>query len=253
MVKERVNLKKLIKCGLQIALLAVIFFETANYSRVVAAVNLDNAKEVVIDAPQRFKMASLDIEIDGKVETFLNGDVIYAFNHQKLKIIDSSLYSKYGPSYVNLVGLTNPAGKNPLDDRGVEFTGKDLISSWAINEEKSRFRIEIKKKKYISGIVYLEFVKPVIEYVEIFINSKKRILRDHDILTLNETDQFKVGKIKLNLPSSKQLDYKILKLNKSEKLATIDNSAVSEYKYYELVFTLENKVLITFPMKVRNK
>ena len=202
-------------------------------------------------APDRFKLASLSVEIDGVLKKYFEGETIYVTPDQKIKIAGASLMSKFRPSYINMVGLThNLPERNTLDDTGIEFESKDLLSVWALDEHSQVFKIDVRKKRYLSGQVFLKVMKPRIEYVELFVNGKSRIVRDQDILTFRSTDKFRVGKIKLNLPSTKNITYKVIKMEKQGRLAASIKTQ-GGYEYYELLFLYDKKPLITFPMRIK--
>lgn len=254
LVKESVKMRKNFYLQFKsISALKVIFLSFGlwgGHYRVASAKVSGNSH---VETPPRFKMASIDIEIEGEVKTYLNGDTIYAFPHQKLKILDAILYSKYGASYVNLVGYKNNREDKGIDDRGIFFSEKDMIKKWAINPEKTKYKIEIKKKNYLSGMVFLQFVEPEIEYVELHINDKRRIIRHGDMLDLFETDSFKMGKIKLNLPTSKGLKYRLTELKRQNQTASTEEFLAANGKFFELILTLKERPLMVIPMKVRSK
>ena len=209
----------------------------------------DNKGAVV---PKRFELAVLHIDIDGKGHNLFAGQTAYVLPGQKVTVKDAELKSHYKASYINVVGLTHSIpGQNSLDDRGVTFESGELLEKWAIGSGKDTFAIQVKKKSYLSGEVFLRVIKPQIDYVEVLINGKKRILRNQDILTLSRTDKFKVGFIKSNFENVSEVDYKLIPLHKSKQVAQLGGLS-SDYKYFELIFTFKNNILITFPMRVMN-
>ena len=201
---------------------------------------------------KKLNMSALTMNIDGVNYFYHNEDTIYVFPDQRIKIIGADLISERKPSFINLVGLVHGLpDKDAWDDRGYSFKPDELLKEWAVDSDGKLFKIDIKTSHYLSGRVYLKVVDPYIEWIEVYVNDKKRIIRDQDFLDFKKSDKFKVGRIKLNLDSSKDITYKTVKLDQKSSFESFEGGTVlPNYSYYELIFMYKSRKLASFPMRI---
>ena len=100
----------------------------------------------------------------------------------------------------------------------------------------------------ILGHVFLEKVEPRVEYIEFSINGQTRIFRDGDLIDVKSKDRFKLENVKLNLSSTANLTYKLVRLRKYSP--GLELPMGENYRYYELIVYYQDKTLLTFPMRV---
>lgn len=195
---------------------------------------------------------TISIEIDGVRNSHTLGSTVNVFPGQTIVVgnvsfLDQSMNQLVDA--VNVVGLVNPLSPRSVDDRGIAFTVGDLHKKWAINEKYSKYRVDVRSERTILGSLYIEIIPPRIEYIRFLINGNERIYRDGDLIDVKSSDKFSIKHIKLNLPSSKRLQYKLIELKKGES----GSMGKSDYRYFELVIYYMDKIVLTFPMRVWNE
>lgn len=192
---------------------------------------------------------AVSIKVDGISHSHAIGSTLNVFQGQTIIVEDVLMLDQSEGQLVdavNVVGLVNPNSPRSVDDRGIAFTVDDLHKKWAVNDKHSKYRIDVRSGRHILGSAYLEVIPPRIEYIRFLINGEERIYRDGDLIDVKSSDNFKIQNIKLNLPTSQRLQYKLIQLKKGELAIAEKNN----YRYYELVIYYIDKVLLTFPMRV---
>lgn len=214
------------------------------------------------------RLGDLKVDIGGSLQSYFHGQLIYLLPTQSAKIVSAQLKSGESAMNINLVGFRGREAGGINSDVGVEFTSEDLIEKWSLDERNSLYKIEIKGKDKVSGLVFLKLVRPVFEYAEVFINGKRSIIRDQTLLTLNSSDNLRIGMIKTNIYDHDKISYKIVKLiEDNEPKSTYASNANGlgmpalepgkpgnpEFEYFKLVFFLQKFPLATFPLRISQK
>lgn len=164
--------------------------------------------------------ATLDrIAIDVNSERVLvaDGQTLDVVRGDLLTLIDAWAKGKtIKIDAVDFVGFAPLRAKNGRDDRGfIIDTSTDLKPNFAKDKdtEKSIFEIQARSADSVIGSIYLHFIAPRLEKVEISINGTVRQLHDGDTLQLKSSDKIAVRHVVTNIRGNENVHHELRSLS----------------------------------------
>ncbi len=189
----------------------------------------------------------------------INGERVLADAQEKISVVwgDELIVSDAvveGATHpiINFIGFPNKSAKSPTQDLKFKIaTHKDLLKKWAKNEAGTLYEIRAMRDEDYAGSVFVELIKPRLDYVVLSVNGAERVLREGNILSVSGTDRFKVKKIVTNI---NKLDSGVTFRLMPVKLDSVleGGEGESAYKLYELVFYRFDQEFSRIPIHIKS-
>lgn len=211
---------------------------------VLSLVVLGEAQALSAEAPQQkvsmnpsqgTQQDDLDyalIRAGGDLLMVKNRQTLTVWRGDKLLIQDAVLTNgARRPGIVNIVGYDNPAGK--FDDRGVEIdTGTDLRKHWSVSSRYEIYQIKVMSNRRLNGVIFLQVEDPRLRYAVVSVNERQVVVREGEILTIDESDQVQVRKVVTTLPDSHENDVTFQMVASSASEPSVAESEVWELRFF---------------------
>ena len=192
----------------------------------------------------------LIVEHNGENKLLKNKETLSYIRGDELKIKAAKLREgEYQPSEVNLVGFRHPIKPGNRNDLGFLIdTSKTLDKKqWAVDEKGEVFFIAAASKKLLHGYAFLRRLEPALEYVDIKVNDKQRVMREGETLKLGAADLFKVGRVVTNIKNMDHITFQVVELGKDKR------ASLKSLEYYEIRFKHRSHVFAKIPLHVEMK
>ncbi|MBI2601556.1 MAG: hypothetical protein HYW48_00725 [Deltaproteobacteria bacterium] len=197
------------------------------------------------------QLDSVIIEVNGEPRSVKNGEELSFVRGDELlvkKVLLNSPEAK--PSITNVVGFVNEgSGSNDLGykiDTSTELTKK----TWALNPEGTVYTVVAYSQRILHGAVFLNRVEPRLEYIDVDINGKTRVMREGEKLLVKKSDSFKVERVVTNLRDNETITFAIVPVIRGEQEAEVP--AEKGAKEYRIVFRHKEYTFAKIPMIVEN-
>ncbi len=206
-------------------------------------------QKVLMNPSQGGQQDDLDyglIRVDGELLMIKNRQTLVVWRGDKVEVQDAVLTNgARRPGIVNIVGYDNPTGK--FDDRGVAIdTGTDLRKHWSVSTRHEIYQIKAMSSRRLDGVLYLRVEDPQLRYVVVSVNERQVVVREGEILTIDENDRVQVRKVVTTLPDSREKNVTFQMAESSDRDPSI---VVTEF--WELRFFHRGHKFAVVPIRVK--
>lgn len=142
------------------------------------------------------------VEIRGKKLLIPNGETLELVRGETLKIVNVLPEIKGVKGFtVNFKGFVGDWKNNTGEDRGfIINTATDIMEKYALDKEKTRYKIVASNDKRIFGRIFVKLIPPEFRYLILRINgSQYELLRPYDTVSLRAQDHVTIEEIDTNL------------------------------------------------------
>lgn len=188
------------------------------------------------------------VELNGKKHLIKNTEELTLIRGDQFKILSAHLNDRnLKPKTVDLIGY--PSGKRESKDLNVSIDSvKGLLPHWALDKKKTVYAAVVYSGNVLHGVIYIRTAMPKLQYADIVVNKKLRVMRDDETLILDANDKIKVKKVVTNLESDEDVRFEVVP---SDNPALVEKH-IRPAKSYELRFNRKGLVFAKIPMLVEN-
>ena len=191
------------------------------------------------------KLDFLILEKNGTRVSVRDGEILQILRGDKLKLIDAKIRDGSSATKVNFVGFSPPKSRGSHDLRYTIDTGRDLIKKWSGGGAGKLYTINANTGDLYQGHILLELIEPSLEYCEVLIDGKPKILRENESLTVSASSKFKVNRVVTNVDVPEEVMFDIV----PEKAAS---GNTPNGKLYSIEFSRSGRIFGKIPLRIES-
>ena len=194
----------------------------------------------IVERKESVRVKDVHFLVDGKPKKVANGKTFEVSYGEIVQLEYASMnYPGFKESSMNFIGFSNGSKQRPYDDRNYPIRLWEQSSKWASEKAESftEYQVKVYFKSQVVGVVFFKLMHPQLEYMEMTLNGKQKVIRKKMEVQINADDKIKFGKVKLtpDLLVSEDIDI----VFSSETRSNSQNS--SERKKKKVFITLSHK------------
>lgn len=188
------------------------------------------------------------LEINGQAKKVNNNGEMPFVRGDIITVNDA--YLKKVKNAENKIDIVSIMGRKSMDgafldvrkkklDSSVEFVQKDA----SLDSEGFVYGLAAITKNQLHGVVYLRRVEPVLSYIDVLINDKKRVMREGEILEVKKSDHFKIVNVVTNIGDSKNVTFMMVPVYGGKNISR-------DIENYQIIFRHKDYVFAKIPLKI---